>query len=241
MIEWREEGVLLSVRPHGETSVIVEAFTEGHGRHLGVVRGGISRKLAPVLQPGAQLDLHWKARLEDHLGTFSVEPIKGRAAAVLSDRLALSAMSAALALAGFSLPERAAYPQFYAQTIALLDAMAAGTGWLPAYLDWEMALLEQMGFGLDLSACAVRGVNEDLAYVSPRTGRAVSRQAAGAWVDRLLPLPEVMLGGPAGLSGVQDGLRTTGHFLEAKLAPALGNRPLPPARARFVDLLAKSG
>ncbi|WP_424966986.1 DNA repair protein RecO [Dinoroseobacter sp. S375] len=241
MIEWREAGVLLSVRPHGETSVIVEAFTEGHGRHLGVVRGGISRKLAPVLQPGAQLDLHWKARLEDHLGSFSVEPVKGRAAAVLGDRLALSAMSAALALAGFSLPERAAYPAFYAQTIALLDAMAAGTGWLPAYLDWEMALLEQMGFGLDLSACAVRGVNEDLAYVSPRTGRAVSRQAAGAWVDRLLPLPDVMLGGPAGLSGVQEGLRTTGHFLTEKLAPALGNRPLPPARARFVDLLAKSG
>ncbi|WP_424972040.1 DNA repair protein RecO [Dinoroseobacter sp. S76] len=241
MIEWREEGVLLSVRPHGETSVIVEAFTEGHGRHLGVVRGGISRKLAPVLQPGAQLDLHWKARLEDHLGAFSVEPIKGRAAAVLGDRLALSAMSAALALAGFALPERAAYPVFYAQTVALLDAMAAGTGWLPAYLDWEMALLEQMGFGLDLSACAVRGVNEDLAYVSPRTGRAVSRQAAGAWVDRLLPLPEVMLGGPAGLVGVQAGLRTTGHFLEEKLAPALGNRPLPPARARFVDLLVKSG
>jgi DNA repair protein RecO (recombination protein O) len=241
LIEWREEGVLLSVRPHGETSVIVEAFTSAHGRHLGVVRGGISRRLAPVLQPGAQLDLSWKARLEDHMGAFVVEPVRGRAAAVLDDRLALSAMSSALALARFALPERAAYPGFYDQTVALLDAMAERTGWLPAYLDWEMALLDQMGFGLDLSACAVRGVNEELAFVSPRTGRAVSRMAAGAWVDRLLPLPGVMLGGPADLDGVLDGLRTTGHFLGEKLAPALGNRPLPEARARFVDVLARSG
>ncbi|ABV91952.1 DNA repair protein RecO [Dinoroseobacter shibae DFL 12 = DSM 16493] len=240
MIEWREEGVLLSVRPHGETSVIVEAFTRAHGRHLGVVRGGVSRKLAPVLQPGAQLDLRWKARLEDHMGAFTVEPVRGRAAAVLGDRLALSAMSSALALARFSLAERAAYPGFYDQTVALLDALAEGTGWLPAYLDWEMALLDQMGFGLDLSGCAVRGVNEDLAFVSPRTGRAVSRQAAGAWVDRLLPLPEVMLGGPAHLHGVLEGLTTTGHFLEHKLAPALGNRPPPEARARFIDVLSRA-
>jgi DNA repair protein RecO (recombination protein O) len=241
VIEWREQGILLSVRPHGETSVIIEAFTEGHGRHLGVVRGGVSRRLTPVLQPGAQLDLTWKARLEDHLGGFTVEPVRGRAAGILGDRLALSALASALALASFALPERAAYPAFYAQTLELLDAMAAATGWLPAYLDWEIALLEQMGFGLDLSACAVRGVNEDLAYISPRTGRAVSRAAAGAWVDRLLPLPEVMLGGPATLPGVRDGLRTTGFFLTEKLAPALGNRPLPAARARFADLLARSG
>lgn len=241
MIEWREEGILLSVRPHGETSAIVEAFTRDHGRHLGVVRGGVSRKLAPVLQPGAQLDLHWKARLEDHLGAFSVEPIRGRAAAVLGDRLALAALSSVLALARFALPERAAYPAFYGQTEALLDALAEGTGWLPAYLDWEMALLEQMGFGLDLSACAVRGVNEDLAFVSPKTGRAVSREAAGKWIDRLLPLPDVMLGGAAHLDGVRAGLRTTGHFLTHQLAPSLGDRPLPEARARFADLLNRAG
>lgn len=240
MIEWREEGILLSVRPHGETSAIVEAFTRDHGRHLGVVRGGVSRRLAPVLQPGAQLDLHWKARLEDHLGVFSVEPIRGRAAAVLGDRLALAAMSSVLALARFALPERAAYPDLYVQTEALLDALAEGTGWLPAYLDWEMALLEQMGFGLDLSACAVRGVNEDLAFVSPKTGRAVSREAAGKWIDRLLPLPDVLLGGPAHLDGVRAGLRTTGHFLIHRLAPSLGDRPLPEARARFTDLLSRT-
>lgn len=241
MIEWREQGVLLSVRPHGETSTIAEVFTRDHGRYLGVVRGGISRRLAPVMQPGAQLDLTWKARLEDHLGTFSVDPLKGRAGAVLGDRLALSGLSAALALVSFALPEREAHARFFDQFTALLDAMVDGTGWLPAYLDWEMALLEETGFGLDLSACAVRGVNEDLAFVSPRTGRAVSRQGAGDWQARLLPLPDVMLGGPASLDGIAAGLKTTGYFLEEKLAPALGNRPLPGARARFVDLLARQG
>ncbi|MDJ0993641.1 MAG: DNA repair protein RecO [Dinoroseobacter sp.] len=239
MIEWREEGVLLSARPHGETSVILDAFTRVHGRHQGVVRGGASRKMAPVLQPGAQLDLTWKARLEDHLGAFTVEPVKGRAAAVMGDRLALAALGAVLALTGFALPERAAYPAFFDQTEALLDALTEGVGWLPAYLDWEMALLAEMGFGLDLSACAVRGVNEDLCFISPKSGRAVSRQGAGAWADRLLPLPQVMLGAPADLAGIQDGLVTTGHFLAHKLAPSLGDRPLPEARARLVDALAR--
>jgi DNA repair protein RecO (recombination protein O) len=239
VIEWREEGILLSVRPHGETSVILDAFTRDHGRYQGVVRGGASRKLAAVLQPGAQLDLTWKARLETHMGAFTVEPLKGRAAAVMGDRLTLSAMSSVLAVAAFALPERAPYPDLQLQTEALLDALTEGVGWLPAYLDWEMALLAEMGFGLDLSACAVRGVNEDLCFVSPRSGRAVSRQGAGAWADRLLPLPPVMLGGPADLDGVRDGLLTTGHFLNQKLAPSLGDRPLPEARARLIDLLAK--
>ncbi|WP_425092976.1 DNA repair protein RecO [Tropicimonas sp. S265A] len=239
MIQWREEGILLSVRPHGETSAILDVFTREHGRHRGVVRGGASRKLTPVLQPGAQLDLTWKARLDDHLGAFTVEPVKGRAASVMSDRLSLAAMTSVLVLTGFVLPERAPYADLYAQTEALLDALADGVGWLPAYLDWELALLAEMGFGLDLSACAVRGVNEDLSFISPKSGRAVSRQGAGAWADRLLPLPQVMLGGPADLAGVRDGLTTTGHFLTRKLAPALGDRPLPEARARFVDLLSR--
>lgn len=239
VIEWREEGIVLSARPHGETSVILDALTRDHGRHRGVVRGGASRKMTPVLQPGAQLDLTWKARLEDHLGAYTVEPVKGRAAAVMGDRLALAAMGSVLALTAFGLPERASFAAFYDQTEALLDALASGVGWLPAYLDWEMALLAEMGFGLDLSACAVRGVNEDLCFISPKSGRAVSREGAGNWADRLLPLPQVMLGGPADLKGVQDGLVTTGYFLARKLAPSLGDRPLPEARARLIDALAR--
>lgn len=238
-MEWREDGVVLSVRRHGETSAIVETFTRSHGRHLGVVRGGTSRKLTPFLQPGAQLDLVWRARLDEHLGTLSVEPLKTRAAAVLGDRLALSALNSIVALAGFCLPERAAYPDLYDQTIELLDDLTDGVGWLPGYLHWECSLLAEMGFGLDLSACAVEGVNEDLAFVSPRTGRAVSRQAAGDWADRLLPLPPVMVGGPASVEGILAGLKTTGFFLSGRLAPSLGNRPLPAARQRFLDVLAR--
>lgn len=241
MIEWREQGVLLSARPHGESAAILDVLTRAHGRFRGVVRGGTSRRMVPILQPGAQLDLTWKARLDEHLGAFTVEPVKGRAAAVMGDRLGLAALSSVLALAGFALPERAPYPGLHDQTVGLLDALAEGVGWLPAYLDWEMALLAEMGFGLDLSACAVRGVNEDLCYISPRSGRAVSRQGAGEWADRMLPLPQVMLGGAADLEGVRAGLVTTGHFLSRKLAPSLGDRPLPEARARFIDLLGKSG
>lgn len=240
-MDWREDGILLSVRGHGETSAILEVFTREHGRHAGVVRGGTSRKLAPVLQPGAQLDLTWRARLEDHIGSFTVEPVKGRAAAVLGDRLALAAMASALALAGFALPERASYPGFYDRTAALLDAMVDGTGWLPAYLDWEVALLEEMGFGLDLSVCAVTGGTEDLAYVSPRTGRAVSVAGAGSWADRLLPLPPCLLGEPATLDDIRAGMSTTGHFLANRLALALGDKPLPAARRRFSDLLDRQG
>ncbi|WP_417701766.1 DNA repair protein RecO [Pseudophaeobacter sp.] len=239
-MEWRDHGILLSCRRHGETAVIIDVFTEDHGRHAGIVHGGASRKKAPVLQPGAQLDLLWRARLEDHLGSYQAEPLRSRVAAALSGRLALAGLNAVAGLLGFCLPERAPYRDLYKQTEQLLDLLGQDDLWPLAYLKWEMTLLETMGFGLDLSACAVSGRNEDLAYISPKTGRAVSRQDAGQWVNRLLPLPPVLRGEGTGPDHeVAQGLRTTGYFLEMHLAPSLGNRPLPEARGRFMDAFAR--
>ena len=237
-MEWRAEGILLGVRRHGEHAAILDLFTAEHGRHMGVVRRGASRKMAPLLQPGAQLDATWRARLDAHLGSYTVDLIHGRAAEAMGDRLALAGLNAVCALLSFALPERHAYPALHARSLALLDGLGADR-WPEAYLGWELALLEETGFGLDLTSCAVTGVTQDLAYVSPRTGRAVSRAGAGDWADRLLPLPGVLRGVPEDdPAAVLQGLRTTGHFLSEHLAPSLGDKPLPPARQRLVDLIA---
>ncbi|WP_298497133.1 DNA repair protein RecO [uncultured Maritimibacter sp.] len=239
-MEWRDRGTLLSVRKHGETSAIIEVFTQAHGRQAGVVRGGVSRKIAPILQPGAELDVAWRARLEEHIGSFTVEPLRSRAAGVMGDRGALAALNAITALLAFALPEREAHPRLYARTVDMLDIVTQTENWPVAYLQWELALLEELGYGLDLTVCAVTGEREDLVYVSPKSGRAVSAEGAGDWADRLLPLPPELLGlVTEDLAGVPDGLRTTGHFLTHGLAHALGDRPLPEARARLVDRLAR--
>jgi DNA repair protein RecO (recombination protein O) len=239
-MEWRDQGILLTMRRHGETSAIIDVFTQSHGRHSGVVRGGASRKVAPILQPGAQLDLLWRARLEDHIGAYQVEPMRSRAANALSGRLALAGLNTVTALLSFSLPEREPHPGLYRRTEQLLDLLAQDDIWPLAYLNWELALLEDMGFGLDLTTCAVTGSSDDLIYVSPKTGRAVSRAGAGDWVDRLLPLPPCLRGeGAAPDHELADAFRTTGHFLELRLAPALGHKPLPDARARFVETFAR--
>ncbi len=228
------------MRRHGETSAIIEAFTAEHGRHAGVVRGGTSRKIAPILQPGAHLDLTWKARLDAHLGAFTVEPIRSRSADLMADRLSLAGLNAVCALLGFALPEREAHPSLYGRSEALFDLIGVNPAWPLAYLRWELGLLDEMGFGLDLSACAVTGDADDLAFVSPRSGRAVSTEGAGAWADKLLPLPPALLGhGEGDFAGIASGLETTGFFLVNRLAPSLGDRPLPEARQRLVDLIAR--
>ncbi len=240
-MEWRDEGIVLAARPHGETAVILELFTREHGRHLGVVHGGASRKKAPALQPGNQLDATWRARLESHMGGYAVELRRSRAAMILADPLRLAALTTTTSLCAFALPEREALPDFQARTEALCDAIADGEGWLNDYVHWEVALLEVVGFRLDLSRCAVRGDANDLSYVSPRTGRAVSRAGAGDWASRLLPLPDILLGGPATLPGVVAALNVTGHFLKTSLAASLGDRPVPPARDRFLAALGREG
>jgi DNA repair protein RecO (recombination protein O) len=238
-MEWRDEGVLLSMRPHGETSAIIEVLTAAHGRHAGVVRGGASRKMAATLQPGTQLALAWRARLDDHIGSFTVEPLRSRAH-VLGDRLALAGLLSICALLRAALPEREPHPALWAETVPLFDALG-GAGWTATYLRWELRLLEELGFGLDLTVCAVTGGTEGLAYVSPKSGRAVSAKGAGDWADRLLPLPAGLAGtGAMSAEAVAQGLRLTGFFLDRGLAPVLQGRPLPEARARLVDLVARS-
>ena len=235
-MEWRGQGILLSTRRHGETSTIIEMFTPEQGRHLGIVRGGTSRKIAPILQPGAQLDVAWRARLEDHIGAFTVEPVRSRAASAMSDRLALAGLNTVTGLLSFCLPEREPHAPLYHRTQALLDLLGQNDVWPLAYLRWELSLLEEMGYALDLSACAVTGSTEDLIYVSPKSGRAVSSKGAGEWADRLLPLPKVLRGiGESADAEIAEAFKTTGYFLNSHLARDLGDRPLPEARARFVE------
>ena len=237
-MDWRDEGVLLSMRPHGESAAIIEVLTPLHGRHAGVVRGGASRKMAATLQPGTGLALEWRARLDDHIGSFTVEPLRSRAH-LLSDRLALAGLMSACALLRVTLPEREPHPVLFPQTLALFDRLGVA-GWTSAYLRWELLLLEELGFGLDLSACAVTGAVEGLAYVSPKTGRAVTRAGAGDWADRLLPLPAGLAGDAALPPGeVLTGLQLTGFFLDRGLRPVLHDKPLPEARARLLDLLSR--
>ena len=238
-MDWREEGVLLAVRKHGETSAIIDVFTEGRGRHAGVVRGGTSRKIAPILQPGAQLDLSWRARLEEHLGAFTVEPLRSRAD-LMGARDTLAALNAGTALLAFVLPEREAHPVLYQRSLSVLDMIGVGDFWRLAYLRWELALLDDLGFGLDLGRCAVTDRSDNLVFVSPKSGRAVSRAGAGEWADRMLPLSPALVGqGEGGDQDVLVGLQVTGHFLGQHFAPTLGDRPLPAARQRFVDLIAR--
>jgi DNA repair protein RecO (recombination protein O) len=231
-MEWRAEGLVLTVRAHGEHAAIIDVLTADHGRHAGVVRGGAGRRMAPVLQPGAQVDVAWRARLGEHLGAFTVEPVQSRSH-LMADRRALAGLNAVCALLHVALPERAPHPALYAATLTLLDAMAAVPDWPLVYLRWELGLLEALGFGLDLGCCAVTGVTKDLVFVSPKTGRAVSRAGAGEWADKLLPLP-ACLGGAGG--DVMQGLAITGHFLARELA-AQGT--LPEGRARLLAQLAR--
>jgi DNA repair protein RecO (recombination protein O) len=238
-MDWRDEGILLSMRPHGESAAIIEVLTAAHGRHAGVVRGGASRKMAATLQPGTGLALEWRARLDDHIGSFTVEPLRSRAH-LLSDRMALAGLMAACALLRVALPEREPHPVLFPTTLALFDLLGA-EGWTSAYLRWELQLLEDLGFGLDLTCCAVTGARDGLAYVSPKTGRAVTKAGAGDWADRLLPLPDGLTGG-AVLSpeSVVAGLQLTGFFLDRGLRPVLQDKPLPEARARLLDLMSRT-
>ncbi len=235
-MDWRDEGALLSVRKHGESSAIIEVFTANHGRHAGLVRGGGARKMSPILQPGAQLSVEWKARLEDHLGTFTIDPVKSRAVHIMEDRATLAAMGAISAMLIFSLPEREQHAPLYSRTLDLLDALGTEADWPARYALWENALLAELGFGLDFSQCAATGATQDLTYVSPSSGRAVSREGGKDYADRLLPLPRFLrMDSPeTGRDDVNNALRTTGYFLENWVLPALNRKAVPQARARLI-------
>ncbi|MEM6467360.1 MAG: DNA repair protein RecO [Pseudomonadota bacterium] len=238
MMEWRDEGVILAVRKHQETAAIVELLTAGHGRHAGVVRGGISRKMTPHLQPGNRVDVVWQARLEDRLGTFKLEVTQARAATLMGSRRQLAGLGAVTALCQALLAEREPQGALYRATSVALEVMAQDGPWPPVYVRWEVALAEALGYPLDLSECAATGATEDLVFVSPKSGRAVSRSGGQGWEDRLLPLPGFLVGRTESASvQVAEGLHLTGHLL--KKAAAQGRHPdLPAARARLVALLS---
>jgi DNA repair protein RecO (recombination protein O) len=209
-MEWTGEGLLIGVRRFGETSVIAEAMVLGRGRHLGLVRGGRSRRQAATLQPGNSVQLTWRARIEDHLGTFAVELIQPRAAGIIGDRDRLYLVQVLCDYLRL-LPERDPHDRLLAEALRLIDAPVDGA----TLARFEMALLEELGFGLDLSSCAATGVTTDLTHVSPRSGRAVSRAAAEPYLDKLLRLPAFLHGGatPAP-DDVADAFALTGHFLD---------------------------
>ncbi len=236
-MNWTDDGIVLSARKHGETSAIVQVLTRDHGRHAGLVRGGAGRGARGTLQPGNEIQAVWRARLAEHLGTYSVELVRARAAQVLTEPGRLAALSSACAVAEAALPEREAHPAAFDGFRALLDALEQSDHWAHVYVRWELGLLGELGFGLDLSACAQTGETEGLAYVSPRTGRAVTEAAAGQYKQRLLKLPAFLTGGGNGgesADDVADGLNLTGFFLERHvLAPH--HVKMPPARTRLAE------
>jgi DNA repair protein RecO (recombination protein O) len=239
-MEWSDEGVILSVRPHGESAAVLELFTRLHGRHLGLVHGGRSRKLRPVLQIGNHVDAGWKARLADNLGHFSVELRKGFAALLMEDAAALTAMTSMAALVRL-LPERDPHPNLFEVTQFVLGFLDDRAVWPALMVRWELALLDELGFGLDLASCAATGKSTDLVYVSPKSGRAVSSSAGEPYKDRLLALPPFLRACNVGSVAAEDvlaGLALTGHFLHARvLAPR--NLQMPEARNRLLGYLHK--
>jgi len=214
-MEWIDEGIVLGVKRHGEGAAIVELMTPAHGRHLGLVRGGSGTRMRPVLQPGNRVSATWRARLDEHLGNYQLEGIALTAASLFAVRHAVYGVTHLGALCRL-LPERDPHPEIYAALDevlgGLLDARHAG----PQIVRFELALLGELGFGLDLEQCAVTGSMEDLVFVSPRTGRAVSRQAGMPWQDRLLRLPPFLNGEVDEMPTAEDladGFELTGFFL----------------------------
>ncbi|MFT3986529.1 DNA repair protein RecO [Aestuariivirga sp.] len=237
-MEWRDEAIILSVRRHGETSAIVEVLTADHGRALGLVRGGRSRVQRPILQPGNQVTVKWRARLEEHLGNFTFEPISLRAGPIMEEPFRLAGLSTLAALSQL-LPEREPHRRIYDALLVILSGIEQDDVWPALLVRWEMGLLDELGFGLDLAACAATGQRDDLVYVSPRTGRAVSRDAGSPYHDRLLPLP-AFLRAPAAATpdDIADGLRLTGHFLMRHIFEPRGLEP-PEQRQWIIRALAE--
>jgi DNA repair protein RecO (recombination protein O) len=237
-MHWSDEGVILTARPHGEAGAVLELFTRRHGRHLGFVHGGRSRKLRPILQTGNHVDAEWKARLADQLGHFSVGLRKAFAALAMDEPAALAALTSMAALMRL-LPERDPHPNLFEVTLFVLGFLEDAQVWPALVARWELALLEELGFGLDLSRCAATGTTTELAYVSPKSGRAVSAAAGEPFKERLLTLPRFLLGAPAGGVTPEDlraAFRLTGFFLDARvLRPR--EETLPEARLRLLAYL----
>jgi DNA repair protein RecO (recombination protein O) len=241
-MEWTDDAIVIGARRHGESAVILEAMTPTRGRHFGLVRGGRSSKLQPILQPGNGVRLVWRARLEEHLGHYTVEGLALRAGRLMENAAALAALGHLGALLRL-LPERDPHPALYAAQEAIvshLDDLPLSAALIARF---ELMLLQELGFGLDLSECASSGAREDLIYVSPKSGRAVSRLAGEPYRDRLLPLPSFLIDEePAtapSTAALLDAFRLMRHFLDRLIFEPRGI-PAPEARERFVGAVARS-
>ncbi|MDJ0450586.1 DNA repair protein RecO [Methylocystis sp. JR02] len=236
-MEWQDEGLVIGARKHGETSVILELMTRAHGRHLGVVRGGRSKAMRPVLQPGNLVASTWRARLEDHMGAYAVEPLALRAARYLDRAAALHGVTMLAALLRL-LPERDPHAALFDMAEAIAVRLDSPNAAAPLMAQFELALLGALGFGLDLERCAVTGTRDDLAYVSPKTGRAVNRGAAAPWRDRLLPYPRFLQEETenAAPEEIADAFRLTGYFLTRDVLAPRG-AALPASRALYIAAL----
>jgi DNA repair protein RecO (recombination protein O) len=241
-VDFEDDAFVLSARAHGEAGAIVELLTATRGRYVAHVAGGASRRMKPFLQPGARVILRYRARVSEQLGSAMLEPVGEGPAALFDDPLALAGLSAAANVAAGALPEREAHPGAFFAFEALSNTLFNIDIWPAVYVRFEAGLLQELGFGLDLSKCAATGSTDDLIYVSPRTGRAVSRAAGAPYADRLLKLPPFLLSSQGGLADgdVGAGLDLTGHFLESFVF-AVMNRPLPPARVWLIDRLSDAG
>jgi DNA repair protein RecO (recombination protein O) len=238
-MEWSDDAIVLAAKPHGETALIVSLLTHMRGRHAGLVQGGLSRARRPLYEPGNRVVATWKGRLAEHLGSWHCELTDTPAARLIDDPVRLAALASAAAVADQALPEREPHPRAYDGLAAFLDVLESEV-YAAAYVGWELGLLAELGYGLDLSQCAATGTNDDLAYVSPRTGKAVSLAAGEPYRGRLLRLPGFLIGrGHADAAAVLEGLALTGHFLE-RHAFAPHHRGIPAARTRFVDRLERS-
>lgn len=241
-VQWTDDGIVLTARPHGETAALAEILTREHGKHAGLVHGGQGRKSRPILQPGNAVRATWRARIIDHLGAYAVEPVTLRAGVFMEDRRRLAGMAAACALAALALPEREAHPRIHDGLALVLGAMGDTEEWPALLLKWELGLLTDLGYGLALERCALTGSRDGVSHVSPASGRAVcgDHPDAAEYRDRLLPLPAFLVRPGAGINqgDIMHGFALTGYFLERRvLWPA--DRRLPDARTRLIAMLAE--
>jgi DNA repair protein RecO (recombination protein O) len=241
-MEWRDEGIVIGVRRHGENAVLLDLLTRGHGRHKGLLRGGQSRRMQPVIQPGNSVEAVWRARLEGGLGEYRVEPLAQRAARMMEAPPALYGL-AHLAILVRLLPERDPHPGLFETLTIVLDRLHEPLLAAPLVIRFELALLAELGFGLDLGACAVTGGRQELVYVSPRSGKAVSRAAGEPWKDRLLALPmflrENRLDDMPTMADLEAGFALTGFFLE-RCVYEPRDRASTEARAGFVSAVMRA-
>ena len=237
---WRDTGFVLATRRHGENALIVDLLTREHGRYAGLVRGGQSPRVRAMLQSGNEVAAVWRGRLDEHLGTIACEMLRAHAARFLDDPGRLAGLTAAAALVGAALPEREPNGDVFTSFARLIEALDSAVDWPAQYVRWEHDLLSALGFGLDLSRCAVSGATAGLAYVSPRTGRAVSRTSGLPYHDRLLPLPEFLWRNtPADEAELDLGMTLTGHFLVHHVFAPQG-RTLPAARMRLAERMREA-